>query len=99
MVSSTATPLVANRYVVEEELAAGGMGVVYRVRDKSTGEERALKRLKSEATAHRYLVEAFEREYQVLAGIDHPRIIRVYDYGVDTVGPYYTMELLVGPEL
>jgi eukaryotic-like serine/threonine-protein kinase len=99
MVTSTTTPLVANRYVVEEELASGGMGVVYRVHDRSTGEKRALKRLKSDATAHRYLVEAFEREYQVLAGIDHPRIIRVYDYGVDTVGPYYTMELLVGQDM
>src|ERR1700677_364974 len=99
MVTSTTTPLVANRYVVEEELASGGMGIVYRVHDRSTGEKRALKRLKSDATAHRYLVEAFEREYQVLAGIDHPRIIRVYDYAVDTVGPYYTMELLQGQDM
>ena len=114
MVSSTASPRltagsrgasgasreqVANRYLVEEELASGGMGIVYRVRDRSTGEERALKRLKAEATTQRHLVEAFEREYQVLAGLDHPRIIRVFDYGVDTVGPYYTMELLVGQDM
>ena len=90
---------VANRYVVEEELASGGMGVVYRVRDRSTGEQRALKRLRSEAAAQKYLVEAFEREYQVLAGLDHPRIIRVFDYGVDTVGPYYAMELVVGEDM
>jgi tRNA A-37 threonylcarbamoyl transferase component Bud32 len=99
MVTSTASQLVANRYAVEEEIASGGQGVVYRVRDRSTGEERALKRLKSEAASHRYLVEAFEREYQVLAGIDHPRIIRVHDYGVDTVGPYYTMELVTGQDM
>ena len=65
---------VANRYVMEEELASGGMGVVYRVRDRSTGQARALKRLKPEAAAEKPLVEA-EREYQVLAGLNHPGII------------------------
>jgi hypothetical protein len=90
---------VASRYVVEEELACGGMGVVYRVRDRSTGDLLALKRLAPEAARRRELVEAFEREYQVLAGLDHPRIIRVFDYGVDSNGPYYTMELLAGVDM
>jgi tetratricopeptide (TPR) repeat protein len=90
---------VADRYLVKEELASGGMGVVYRVFDRSAGEERALKRLSAQATAQPFLVEAFEREYQVLAGLDHPRIIRVHDYGVDEVGPYYTMELLDGEDM
>jgi hypothetical protein len=90
---------VADRYLVKEELASGGMGVVYRVFDRSTGEERALKRLGPQATVQPFLVEAFEREYQVLAGLDHPRIIHVYDYGVDEVGPYYTMELLDGEDM
>jgi hypothetical protein len=35
----------------------------------------------------------------VLAGIDHPRILRVFEYGVDEVGPYYTMELVAGEDL
>ncbi len=90
---------LASRYVVKEELASGGMGVVYRVVDRSTGEERALKRLNREAAKQSYLVDAFEREYQVLAGLDHPRIIRVFDYGVDEGGPYYTMEYLEGHDL
>src|SRR5579872_391674 len=90
---------VANRYLIRAELASGGMGVVYRVFDRSLGEERALKRLNREAVEQPFLVEAFEREFQVLAGIDHPRIIRVFDYGVDEVGPYYTMELIDGEDL
>jgi hypothetical protein len=90
---------VASRYVVKEELASGGMGIVYRVFDRSTGEERALKRLNRNAVSEVFQVEAFEREYQVLAGLDHPRIIRVFDYGVDEVGPYYAMELLEGQDL
>ncbi len=97
--SAAHTERVANRYRVREQLASGGMGVVYRVLDTSTGEERALKRLNTHAAGQPFLVEAFEREYQVLAGIDHPRIIRVFDYGVDEIGPYYTMELLEGQDL
>ena len=88
-----------DRYVIQSELASGGMGVVYRAVDRASGEARALKRIRPEALGDPTLLEAFEREYQVLAGIDHPRIIRVFDYGVDARGPYYTMELLEGQDL
>ncbi len=82
-----------------EKLGGGGMGVVYAVVDRRTNEPRALKRLSQEAAEDPSLVEAFEREYQVLAGLEHPRIIEVYDYGVDEAGPYYTMELLSGQDM
>ena len=75
------------------------MGVVYRVFDSVAGEERALKRIRPEAKDKPLYVQAFEREYQVLATLDHPRIIRVFDYGVDEQGPYYTMELLAGHDM
>jgi hypothetical protein len=75
------------------------MGVVYRVFDRVAGEERALKRVRAEGTKQRVFTEAFEREYHVLATLDHPRIIRVFDYGVDDQGPYYTMELLSGRDM
>jgi serine/threonine-protein kinase len=75
------------------------MGVVYKVLDQATGELRALKRLHREGAREKALVEAFEREYHVLAGLDHPRIIRVFDYGIDDEGPYYTMELVEGSDL
>ncbi|HMI93383.1 MAG TPA: serine/threonine-protein kinase, partial [Polyangiales bacterium] len=81
------------------QLAAGGMGIVYGAVDELTGELCALKRIKPEFARERHGIEAFEREYRVLAGIDHPRIIRVYEYGVDELGPYYTMELVAGHDL
>jgi Protein kinase domain/AAA ATPase domain len=87
------------RYVVKEQLASGGMGVVYRVHDRLTGEARALKRIQPDVAGEPFHVAAFEREYQVLAGLDHPRIIRVFDYGVDEIGPFYTMELLEGEDM
>src|SRR5260221_1825367 len=87
------------RYVVETELASGGMGIVYRVFDRVAGEERAQKRIRPQAKDNPLYVQAFEREFHVLATLDHPRIIRVFDYGVDEEGPYYTMELLSGQDM
>ncbi|HTV20625.1 MAG TPA: serine/threonine-protein kinase, partial [Polyangiaceae bacterium] len=86
-----------SRYVVEASLASGGMGSVYRVRDQVSGRLLALKRLLpgSSSTA----ATLFRREYHTLARLRHPRIIEVYDYGVDARGPYYTMELLDGQDL
>ncbi len=73
------------------------MGSVYRALDLRSGDEVALKRLRSN-TGTRDVV-LFEREYQTLVSIQHPRIVRAYDYGVDATGPYYTMELVRGTDL
>jgi len=89
----------STRYVVREKIATGGMGTVYRVLDKTTGSDLALKRLSLTSEHPRLAIEAFEREYQVLASLDHPRIIRVFDYGVDDVGAYYAMEFIPGEDL
>jgi hypothetical protein len=78
---------------------------VYSVRDsrapKQSGEEPrvALKRVRADGpqgARHRALLE---REFHTLAQIQHPRIIEVYDYGLDEDSPYYTMELLDGDDL
>jgi serine/threonine protein kinase len=66
---------------------AGWASSVHRVLDRATGQRLALKRLAQHPTESRFDVEAFEREYHVLASLDHPRIIRVCDYGVDDRGP------------
>src|SRR4051794_15948540 len=71
------------RYQELERLATGGMGVVYRVFDRVTGQARALKRLAPQPAGQTFMSHAFAREYHVLASLDHPRIIRVFDYGVD----------------
>jgi hypothetical protein len=76
------------------------MAAVYRVRDAKTGEHLALKRAwgrdENRARKRRALLE---REFHTLAQLRHPRIIEVYDFGVDEDGPYYTMELLDGADL
>ena len=93
--------LVGGRYRVAQRLGQGGMGAVYRVVDQSTGRALALKRLvggdKGAASEQAQL--RFRREFHAMVRLRHPRIVEVYDYGVDASGPYYTMELLGGKDL
>lgn len=88
---------VGDRYRVDGVLAEGGMGAVYRVFDERTGETLALKRMRRPES--RSALAMFEREYRTLLGIRHPRIIRVFEYGVDPQGPFYTMDLVRGRDL
>ncbi|HMJ11055.1 MAG TPA: serine/threonine-protein kinase, partial [Polyangiaceae bacterium] len=92
---------IANRYDVLGRLGRGGMAVVYRVRDAQTGCELALKQLRTLETQEKRdrSLGLFEREFHTLAQLAHPRVIAVYDYGLDEAGPYYTMELLDGGDL
>ncbi|HMI92012.1 MAG TPA: protein kinase, partial [Polyangiales bacterium] len=94
-------PLIAERYELLGELGRGGMAVVYRVRDGSSGRELALKQLAvREGQPHAEDARRlFEREFHTLVQLAHPRIIEVYEYGIDAEGPYYTMELLDGGDL
>lgn len=88
------------RYVLEQELARGGMGIVYRALDTLAGRAVAYKRLHvAQKSSYATCAALFEREYNVLAQLRHPNIVQVHDYGIDAVGPYYTMELLTGGDL
>lgn len=87
--------MIADRYRVEEELASGGSGIVYRVVDTRDGSIRALKCLRSDRADTRAF-KLFRDEYRTLCQLTHPRIVSVYDYGVYDTGAYYTMELLDG---
>jgi hypothetical protein len=86
-------------YRIERTLGRGGLGVVYVGVHEGTGRRVAIKQLLAAASADPNVVRLFEREYHTLAQLQHPRIIEVYEYGVDRTGCYYTMELLDGQDL
>jgi hypothetical protein len=73
---------------------------VYAVVDERTGRSLALKLVPAHLAADKpYLVQLLRLEYQTLVQLSHPRIVEVYDYGVDAGSPYYTMQLLDGSDL
>jgi tRNA A-37 threonylcarbamoyl transferase component Bud32 len=92
--------VIPSRYQLLHELGEGGMAVVYAVLDPQRRRV-ALKRLHRADTADqgRRLRDLFAREFHTLSQLAHPRIVQVYDYGLDAMGPYYTMELLDGGDL
>ena len=89
--------LLGSRYVVDEEIAAGGASRVFRAKDV-TGKIVALKVLRPELmsslTAQRFL-----REIEVLKKLDHPLIPRLLDFGEADWFLYYVMEWVDGPTL
>jgi serine/threonine-protein kinase len=92
---------VGGRYQIEASLGRGGMATVYSVWDTVAERRVALKRLTlpEDGSRHKDLLALFQGEFHALAQLAHPRVIEVYDYGVDDIGPYYTMELLDGGDL
>lgn len=94
---------IGERYRVLGSLGHGGAALVYRVRDERLEREVALKTLKPLDDAGdkrtQLVRSSFEREFQVLQQLSHPRIVQVFDYGYDGDIPYYTMELLRGQTL
>jgi serine/threonine-protein kinase len=91
--------LFGTKYELVRKLGEGGMGVVYQV-VKPPRIQGVLKRMNADLASHEEFVKMFFDEVSVLAQLDHPNIVRVYDFdrGADGV-PFYVMELLVGQNL
>jgi len=89
----------ANRYEILEELGKGGMGEVYKVRDKKLDEVMALKVLKPEIAADKGIIERFKNELKLARKITHRNVCRIYDLNEDEEIPYITMEYVEGDNL
>ncbi|MEQ8675030.1 MAG: protein kinase [Aggregatilineales bacterium] len=100
--------IIGNRYEILNRIGSGGLGTVYRVRDRVDGQIVALKRV-TEVSGSLFDITqgktsdirmSLAREFKTLASLHHPNIINVLDYGFDVDEdaqirlPYYTMELL-----
>jgi serine/threonine protein kinase/tetratricopeptide (TPR) repeat protein len=88
----------ADRYVVEKLLGRGGMGAVYRVRDRAVDEVIALKLLDL-AAATPDAVERFRREVRLARRVTHRNAARTYDLGEWQGFRYLTMEYVDGESL
>jgi tRNA A-37 threonylcarbamoyl transferase component Bud32 len=88
-----------SRYEILEQVGAGGMGVVYKAKDKHLGRLVAMKRLPENLREHPAALKFFEREARSAAVLNHPNIVTVYDAGQDGGQYFITMELLEGTPL
>jgi serine/threonine protein kinase len=91
--------VIAGRYDVGAELGRGGMGVVHRATDRVLGRDVAVKLLAVEVPAEQF-AEHMRREFTLLARLEHPGIVPIYDAGVLEDGRvYYVMRLVEGKRL
>ncbi len=86
-------------YVIIDEIARGGMGIVYRANQKHMNRVVALKVLPRQALNDEELVLRFIREARAAAELNHPNVVRVYDIGRDMGLIWYSMELVEGKTL
>ena len=87
------------RYRLEAEIARGAIGVVWRAVDATTGEPVAVKLLRPEAAAATDLVTGFLAEAEILAGLDHPGIVRVRNLITADGVMALVMDLVPGADL
>jgi serine/threonine-protein kinase len=98
----TRTGLVLDdRYQLDEPIAAGGVGQVWRAADLLLDRTVAVKLLRPEYADHPETLDRFRAEARHAGSLAHPCIARIYDYGSAGAGtpPYLVMEFVNGPSL
>lgn len=92
----TAGTLLADRYRIERLISRGGMGAVFEATQLGLDRAVAVKMLLPTLSRDEKVQERFRREARSAAGLHHPHIIQIYDYGISEHGPYIVMELVRG---
>ena len=95
----TAAGVLGGRYALRAVLGTGGMATVWRAHDEVLGREVAVKVLSPPYAADPGFLARFEREARHAAAVSHPRLVTVFDCGVDGGTPYLVMELVTGRTL
>src|SRR5947209_8988563 len=91
--------VVGDRYELDERIAVGGMGEVWRAHDRVLSRDVAVKVLKPEYAADPTFLTRFRNEAKHTAALSHPGIANVFDYGEVDNTAYLVMELVHGQAL
>jgi len=89
----------AGRFEIRKVLGVGGMGIVVQAFDKLLKVLRAIKIFNPELLANDSLVRRFENEASIMAGIEHPNIVKVYDIGEIQSHRFIVLEWIDGGSL
>src|SRR5215831_8651735 len=90
---------LGGRYRLDERIAGGGMGDVWRGTDEVLGRTVAVKILLPSLLAEPGFAQRFRDEARTMATISHPGVVNVYDYGTDSGVTYLVMEYVEGDPL
>ena len=96
---SLPTGTLLGPYEIQSLLGEGGMGEVYRARDRRLGRDVAVKLLAERAGSSPDLRSRFEREARAIAAIDHPNVLAIHDVGEAQGRLFLVTELLAGASL
>jgi serine/threonine protein kinase len=91
--------LLGGRYRLTRKMATGGMGQVWEAEDTVLHRAVAIKALSEELSQDARSAERFRREAQAAAGLSHPNVAGVFDYGEDDGTQFIVMELVEGQTL
>jgi ABC-type oligopeptide transport system substrate-binding subunit len=89
---------LSNRYDITEELGRGGMGVVYRAHDPLLNREVAVKLIPPTMLGPE-TEQRFQREAQLVAQMDHPGIVPIFDFGKHEGSLFFVMPVVQGTNL
>ena len=92
----TITSRVLRGYELQDCIGTGGFGAVYRASQPVVGREVAIKVIRSDFANQPEFIRRFEVEAQLVARLEHPHIVPLYDYWRDPDGAYLVMRWLPG---
>lgn len=87
------------QYDLLAKIAEGGMGTVYKGRNRVTGELVAIKVVPPHLLTNQVFMKRFEQEYNAARVVDHPNVVKALDFGRDGSAPYLVMEYVEGESL
>jgi eukaryotic-like serine/threonine-protein kinase len=92
--------ILGDRYRVDEQIGAGGMGLVFKATHVLIGRKLAIKVLRRRYARQADVAQRFAQEARVASSIKHPNVVDIIDYGTTPQGgPYCVVEYLVGHSL